>query len=118
MIVEDSQRHNISSDVELPDLNDNDEKEEETQNASTQFNRNFQRPPPRYQNFRGKRRGGPYNNRGGYKRPKREDILRDKLMEDSVRNERVALLQCIRYVVTNNFFQTPKPTPTPSSDPS
>jgi len=117
MIVEDSQRHNIkSSDVDIPDSNDNDEKEE-NQNASTQYNRNFQRPPPRYQNFRGKRRGGPYNNRG-YKRPKREDLLRDKLMEDSIRNERIALLQCIRYVVSNNFFQTSKPAPTPSSNPS
>jgi len=67
---------------------------------------NADNPRPRYQNFRGKRRGAPYSNRG-HKRPKREDILREKLMEDSVRNERIALLQCIRYIVTHNFFQNP-----------
>jgi hypothetical protein len=64
--------------------------------------------PPQYRNrndnYRGKRRGSFHNSRS-YKKPKHEVMLRQKLMEDSIRNERIALLQCIRYIVSNNFFQ-------------
>jgi len=58
----------------------------------------------RNDNYRGKRRG-TFNTPRSYKKPKHEVMLRQKLMEDSIRNERIALLQCIRYIVSNNFFQ-------------